>query len=483
MNNTRAPKPSKRTVPANIDIEADVIGTTLIDPEMLDTVYMKITPADFYWEQHKTIWRVVLDLLNAGRQPNEPTVRDEVIARGWQERIQGRDASGVMLGDCGYLTHLTNIAYPPVFEQSVTKLLELSRCRKGIDVCWRTITDLQTGDIGSAGVLGRAIQGLGDILEGTASAQDADPLAELAKAEATRLLEESQTPDTLSGVPTGFTWLDSAMRGGFQSDDLVTIGARTNTGKSKISLYMLASAAAAGVTCGIISLDMGRARLLPYIIPAFNNTFRPTQRITTSQLYSPEEAGELRDARIWDVCSAIDPERKCFVISDPRTFSVESIAGYVRILAQKGCKLILLDQVQNIGGWERGAVNRGEYHGIYNELKMLPRRHHLTLVVLHQVNREGADRPQLRNLQDSGVVEQFSDFVILLHDYQSSLISTHGGFVLQGDRARPPKAGDSNTMICKPVARRLISVHLAKSRSSAAERKDVYFDYSHGIAV
>jgi hypothetical protein len=113
---------------------------------------------------------------------------------------------------------------------------------------------------------------------------------------------------------------------------------------------------------------------------------------------------------------------------------------------------------------------------------MLPRRHHLALVVLHQINREGADRPEIKNLQDSGVVEQFSDFVILLHDYQSTLISTKGGFVMQGERARAPRTNEIDSMRCQPEIRRLISVHLAKSRSSVVMRKDGYFNYQFGVA-
>jgi len=427
----------------------------------------------FYLNGHGLAYRVMGELYNRGIPPDAIALIDELRSRELLAQVGG---VGVVMGMLQSVPTSANV------EHHARIVVEKWRGRQIIHDCTKAIQRSYEQRDTPDEILELAIQSLGRIRDTKAQPEDAATLADLAQDEGKRLIESGSTGHMVESVTTGFRWLDEAMGGGFQDDDLVTMGARTNTGKSKISLYMLAAAARGGARVGIISLDMGWARLRNYIIPAFNNVYRPDAMVTPKQLFSLEECGEMRDARIWDVCSKLDPDRRCYVITDPRTFTMQSIAGYVRILADRGCKLILLDQVQNIGGWDRGASDRGEYHAIFNELKMLPRRHHLALVVLHQINREGSDRPQIRNLQDSGVVEQFSDFVVLLHDYQSTLISTHGGFKMKGERAVPPLKGDLDTMLCEPQRRRIISVHLAKSRSSVVIRKDCYFDYATGVA-
>jgi replicative DNA helicase len=464
-----------------MDNEANVIGTVMVDPTMLQEAHI-IRPTDFYWEYHASIWRVILDLKAAGREPFEPTVRDEIESRGWQDRTAGRDENGDLLGNCGYLTYLVKIAYTPVFEQSILKMLELSRCRQGIGVCYNTAKSLEAGSISSVDVIHNSVKQLTGILESAAPADVAAGLSELAKSEAKRLGEYSQTANAPKPATTGWKWLDRSMEGGLQPGDFIGICARPNCGKSKVALFMLASACASGVRCGVISLDMSRRRLLPYIVPPFNNT-RSDDFITGHQVYDPLADGALGEARLWEVCNNLDPEGNCLVVSDPRSTSLTAIAGYYRHLANRGCKVILLDQLQNIAGWERGARDRGAYQEILRKLQALGRRFDFANIVLHQISREGAERPELRHIKETGCVEEYADFVILLHDYQSSLISTNGSFILDGNRARVPKKEQEALALRKALTTRMISVHLAKTRSSSTERRDVMFDFVHGIAV
>jgi len=222
--------------------------------------------------------------------------------------------------------------------------------------------------------------------------------------------------------------------------------------------------------------------LMPYITPPFASLLGG-ESITARQVANPTEDGELGEARLLGVCANLDPHGMCRIISDPRSFTLASVSGYIRHLVKQGCQIIMLDQLQDISEWADGYKDRGLYNKIFHELRiMLARRYHITLIALHQIGRSGTDRPKLSDLKDSGCSEEFIDFAILLHDYQSTLIQTNGGFIMDGDRARAPKEKDIPRMLTKAISRRLISIDLAKTRSSAVERHDCWFDFSLGIA-
>jgi replicative DNA helicase len=464
-----------------MDTEANVLGTVMFDPSFLADL-PRILPVDFYWDSHRHIWEIISDLYRKGRQPFEATVRDEITARGWQDRTQGRDENGNLVGNCQYLAVLTACTYPPALQQSALKLLELSRCRQAIDAANRLGLELQAGGINATERISRHVSEMKAILESACPPEQAATLAQFAQDEANRLIEYSHTAGHLPGAKTGFLWLDRGMQGGYQEGDLVTIAARPGTGKSKWSYYSLAASCAGGAGGGLISLDMARRRLLPYILPPFHN-IRSENWITGGQVYNPLRDGEIGEARLLEVANGVDPENRCLVVTDPKSATIQAIEGYCRMLAERGCKVIVLDQVQNIAGWERGARDRSVYQTICKALKDIPRRYNITLAVLHQIQREGADMPEMRHLKDTGCLDEYSDFIILLHDYQSALISSCGGYILDGNKVIAPTRKNDASKLKEAQAARMISMHLAKTRGSPVIRMDVMFDYVHGIAV
>lgn len=477
MNQPPAPQSHPRVVPANMDIEACVLGTLLLDPSLFANL-PPMEPRDFYWEHHQHLWRLMLDLQHAGRQPSEAMVRDEIEARGWADRTLGRDEFGNMVSGAAYLATLVKMAYEPELENSAVKLLELSRCRQGIDLCYRTAKRLETGDLRAEHVMEGAAEDMRAIAQAGYTEDTSEELSDLAMEHAEAMLSPAGVE--LPHYPLGFDFVNEALHGGLQPEDFMLLAARTGTGKTKVALYMLASIVAAGTKVGLLSLDMGRPRLMPYIIPAFANVLSAAA-VTGRQIHDPRRDGDVGEARLLEAAAAVDPGRLCRIISQPRSYSLSAVSGYVRHLARQGCKVILIDQLQDIAEWQDGASDRGVYQRIIHELRIeLARRYGLALIVLHQINRMGADFPTIRDLKDSGCTEEMADFIILLHDYQNVLIATEKGYVLNGDRARAPKAGEMAQT--RAQGRRLVSLHLAKSRSSAVERVDVWFDYSLGVA-
>src|SRR5690348_3353318 len=83
------PAPIERIPPNNLEAEMAVIGSVLVDREMLAAVGEIIRPTDFYAHVHETIFTVLLDLYERGEPLDKISVSEELRRRGVLERVGG----------------------------------------------------------------------------------------------------------------------------------------------------------------------------------------------------------------------------------------------------------------------------------------------------------------------------------------------------------------------------------------------------------
>jgi replicative DNA helicase len=78
-----------RIPPSNLEAEMAVIGSVLVDREMLAAVGEIVRPADFYAHVHETIFAVLVDLYERGEPVDKITVGEELKRRNVLERVGG----------------------------------------------------------------------------------------------------------------------------------------------------------------------------------------------------------------------------------------------------------------------------------------------------------------------------------------------------------------------------------------------------------
>src|SRR5579883_2586596 len=88
----------EKLLPQNVEAEAGVLGSLLIDPEALVQVGEFLRPDDFYRDAHRIIYEAVLDLYEAGDPTDLITLTDELARRGQLDEI----------GGIGYVSSLAN---------------------------------------------------------------------------------------------------------------------------------------------------------------------------------------------------------------------------------------------------------------------------------------------------------------------------------------------------------------------------------------
>jgi len=75
----------ERLPPQNIEAEAAVLGSVLIDPQALTAVAEMLRPDDFYRDAHRLIFQICIDLYAHGRPADLVTIGDELDRRGQME--------------------------------------------------------------------------------------------------------------------------------------------------------------------------------------------------------------------------------------------------------------------------------------------------------------------------------------------------------------------------------------------------------------
>lgn len=394
-----------KTPPQNLDAEASLLGSLIIDSDSFVKIADQITAEDFYNEQHRLIFAAMRSLHDKRSPIDILTLSEQLKNNGELDRI----------GGASYLTELTNFVPTAAHMEQYAEIVADKSVRR------RLI---------------KASQAIADI-----GAQDSKSLQELIEESETRLFEVSQQhirqnitslgsilgesfdrlddlhrhKGGIRGIPTGLKDLDK-MLAGLQRSDLDIIAARTSMGKTALMLNIaldIAINAKQGAVL-IFSLEMSKEQLVDRLLAAEAGvdawSLRTGEGLTDDDFERISAAmGELAEAPIFiDDTSGI-------TVSDLRTKAR-------RLHHQHPLAAIMVDYLQLMSGGSRYAsvANRvQEISEISRSLKILARELNVPVVALSQLSRSVESRnpqiPQLADLRESGSIEQDADVVMFLY--------------------------------------------------------------------
>src|SRR3989344_3358798 len=400
MDTTKA-----RAPPQNLDAEASLLGSLIIDSDSFVKIADQISAEDFYNDQQRLIFTAMRSLHDKRSPIDILTLSEQLKSSGELDRI----------GGASYLTELTNFVPTAAHLEQYAEIVSDKSVRRRL---------IQAS---------KAIAAIG--------AQDNKSLQELIEESETRLFEVSQQhvrqnitslesilgesfdrlddlhrhKGGIRGIPTGLKDLDR-MLAGFQRSDLDVIAARPSMGKTALMLNIslnIATKAKKGSVL-IFSLEMSKEQLVDRLLAAEANV--SAWSIRTGEGLSDEDferisaaMGELAEADIF-----ID-DTAGITVSDLRTKAR-------RLHHQHPLAAIMVDYLQLISGGSRFATvaNRvQEISEISRSLKILARELNVPVVALSQLSRAVESRnpqiPQLADLRESGSIEQDADVVMFLY--------------------------------------------------------------------
>lgn len=388
---------SAQPIPFSEDAEKSVLGSMMLSAEAVDLASEALNTEDFYIPKHRQIFAAMLDINARNGAVDVVTLLEELERRGTADSSGGIE----------YLTELS-IFTPSAANVSnyIIIVEERSIMRRLMHAGTAITRDAMQGSKSVEAMLDDAERRIFNI----AMHNNEDTLTQIRPV----VYESYQRINTLinlkgklTGVPTGYTDLDS-MTSGLQKSDLIIIAARPSQGKTALGLNIAAHAAIReGKTVAIFSLEMSKEQL---VMRLFASEARVNMQNVNHGTPSSQELLKLAEANLTLANANM-------YIDDRSNISVAEIRSKCRRLkARNGLDMIVIDYLQ-LMKTPNGSDNRvQEVSELTRSLKILARELNVPIVLLSQLSRKAAERkPAMSDLRESGAIEQDADIIIMIY--------------------------------------------------------------------
>ena len=405
---------AQRQLPVSIEAEQSVLGSILIDPDSLNQVADILTAESFSTEDHREIWLAIKELYLHDKNIDVVTLIDMLVQRGvYKNDEQGRT----------YIKVLAEIVPTSANIKDYAAIVrDKSLLRQLIGACEEISENAYTaqGDVGT--ILEQAEQQIFQIVQGNGN-KNFVHIKDVLVSVYDYLRKLNIDPESMKGIPTGFTDLDKVLIG-FGDSDLVLVGARPGMGKTSFALNIAASAArTTKKAVAVFSLEMSCEQLVQRMLSS-------EALIDTYVMRNGNLSGE-----DWkNLAHAASLLSECDIwIDDTTGITVTGMKAKLRRLRNLG--MVVIDYLQLMAA-DRKTDNRvQEVADISRNLKLLAKELHVPVICCAQLSRATEQRtekiPMLSDLRDSGAIEQDADIVMFLYrpEYYGDSKESKGGSV------------------------------------------------------
>lgn len=395
-----------RLPPHSIEAERCLIGSMLLcgeDRETFQLARSLVRRSDFYQTDHQLYFDAILAIADSGRPIDAVIVRDELQKRQLWQQVGADDYLAALLNAVPSAAHGPHYA-KIVREKAVGRAL--------IAMVNQVLRDVYTpyqDDDFFIDVAKRLERQAAQLIVSGAT----DEIVSIGEA-AAQLLEAKQS-GKVTRLATGFADVDE-LTGGIPIARFTIIGGKAGMAKSLFARQVSQNNADAGIPVGIVTLEEDAAKIAQNLIA--NTTGMINNHIAFGRWTSADwrtfidGVAKLQDLPLYVVDSV---ER----ISD-----IEN--EITKLAVNRKCRMVIVDHI-HLADAESNERREQQVALISKRLKRLAKRLNIAIVGLCQLNRGGdsdhSRKPVLKDLRDSGSLEQDGDLIILLHreDYYRAM--------------------------------------------------------------
>lgn len=389
-----------RIPPQNIEAEQAVLGAMLVDREVISNITEILKADDFFREDHREIYRCLLNLFDRGIPIEVTSVAEELRKAGFLEKI----------GGLSYLSNLATAVATTSNAKYYAKIIEEKSILRKLINSSTEIMDMSyeaTEEV--ALILDKAEQCIFDILQKRKN-QNFTLIKDVLWDAFNKLEELYQNKGHVTGIPTGFIDLDR-MTSGLHNSDLILIAARPAMGKTAFVLNIAQYVAVrARIPVAVFSLEMSKEQLVNRIL--CSEAMVDSNRMKT---------GQLEDSDWQSVAKSLAPltDAPIYIDDTPGISITEIRAKCRRLKLEKNLGLVVIDYLQLMQGRGKGDNRQQEISEISRSLKILAKEINVPVITLSQLSRAPETRtdhrPILSDLRESGAIEQDADIVMFLY--------------------------------------------------------------------
>lgn len=370
---------------SNQEAERAIIGSILVDRDVIIAVAPLLKPADFTDKELSSIYGVMLELYNRRVPADFITIMDRL-----------GDKSSLLTLEHLYETHFTSVHA----EYYAGIVRECSQYRQLVSAGEWITESAVNQDSSPAELSAQAADMLARAQESSdyQRFQSATDLASIAY--------ERYEQGTEPVIKTGFIDIDNTL-GGFKPGQLIIPAARPSVGKSSIQVQMMYQQAKAGHRVGLITLEMTSDELFDRIVAMHAgvdmNAYRSSPNV-------PQQVHEKVITAVGQVA-----EMPFFIDGRGNGTLSDTVARARLLHTTEQIEVLYVDYLQLVTA--DGKENRTqEVSTISRGLKRLARQLNIPVVAASQLSRNSEHRePLLSDLRESGSIEQDADIVFFLH--------------------------------------------------------------------
>ncbi len=397
------PPPSEhheRSTPFSPEAEEAVLGAVLSNPGAWFGIAAFLQQDDFFLLRHRWIWEAMQRISERNENLDFLTVGEELAQLGHLEET----------GGTAWLIRLINNTPTSVHAEVYGRIVQRAALRRRLLAAAESIRGVAMDEQQTIESVIEQSEAL--VFEATENRTRRDllPLSDAISDYYERIEYLIRHSDTPLGLPTGFRAVEQLL-GGMQRSDLLVFAGRPGMGKTSFMLSVVLNVARLGSRVALFTMEMGVEQIVQRLVSM--ETGINMQHLRLGQV-SPQE-----QARLLEAMGRLS-ELQIFVDDTPALNPLELRAKCRRMHLEHGIDLILVDymQLMNAGGaYENNRVQEISY--ISRSLKELARELNVPLLSAAQLSRAVEQRqdkrPQLRDLRESGSIEQDADIVMFLY--------------------------------------------------------------------
>nr|WP_281279363.1 replicative DNA helicase [Streptomyces armeniacus] len=213
--------PFERVPPQDLDAEQSVLGGMLLSKDAIADVVEVLRGHDFYRPAHETVYQAILDLYAKGEPADPITVAAELTKRGDIGRVGGP----------GYLHSLVQSVPTAANAEYYAEIVHEQAVLRRLVEAGTRITQMGYAADGDVDEIVNSAQAEIYAVTEERTSEDYLPLAEIMESALDEIEAIGSRSGQMTGVPTGFTDLDS-LTNGLHPGQMVVVAARPAMGKA-----------------------------------------------------------------------------------------------------------------------------------------------------------------------------------------------------------------------------------------------------------
>ena len=396
--------------PSNLEAEQSLLGSILINNDIIDEVASIVNSNTFYDPAHVKIYEVIENLNNKGMIANPITLKNFFEKDNMLSEVGGTE----------YLVKLTRFSSPAKQAIDYAKIIhEMYLRRELVQISEKLSADTLNANAheqNAENIIEGTEKSLFDLAERGSFSQSLIKFNKALDQTIEMATLAMQNDQGIVGIPTGLTDLDEKL-GGLHKSDLIILAGRPSMGKTALATNIAYNAAQHILklqdksSVAFFSLEMSSEQL--------------STRILSEQ--ARIKSDDIRRGKVTEeeINRYIETSRNIYnlplYIDETPAISIATLSNRARRIKRLfGLSLIVVDYIQLMRSNSNRLEGRvQEISEITQGLKALAKELSVPVLALSQLSRAVEQRddklPQLSDLRESGSIEQDADVVMFVY--------------------------------------------------------------------